>query len=146
MLWELIMNYDALVNENVNRNAFFLEQFEKWLKDKNLSARTIKHHMNNVDLYINDYLNYYEVTLMEDGVIGVEMFFRDWFVRKCAWTSESSIRATATSIKKFYECMMMLGFVKKKNYELLTNTLKKNMNKYIDNFIEYEMELVDEWF
>ena len=139
------MNYDKLVNENVNRNVLFLEQFEKWLKNKKLSDRMIRNHLNNVDLYINDYLNYYEITLMEDGVTGVEMFFMDWFVRKCAWTSESSIRATATSIKKFYECMMKLGFVKKKNYELLANILKKNMNKYIDNFIEYEMEFADEW-
>lgn len=140
------MNYDKLVNENVNRNVLFLEQFEKWLKNKKLSDRMIRNHLNNVDLYINDYLNYYEITLMEDGVTGVEMFFMDWFVRKCAWTSESSIRTTATSIKKFYECMMKLGFVKEKNYELLANILKKNMNKYIDNFIEYEMEFADEWF
>lgn len=34
----------------------------------------IRNHLNNVDLYINDYLNYYEITLMEDGVTGVEMF------------------------------------------------------------------------
>lgn len=38
------------------------------------------------------------------------------------------------------------GICKKKNYELLANILKKNMNKYIDNFIEYEMEFADEWF
>ena len=78
------MNYDKLVNENVNRNVLFLEQFEKWLKNKKLSDRMIRNHLNNVDLYINDYLNYYEITLMEDGVTGVEMFFMDWFVRKCS--------------------------------------------------------------
>ena len=65
------MNYDKLVNENVNRNVLFLEQFEKWLKNKKLSDRMIRNHLNNVDLYINDYLNYYEITLMEDGVTGV---------------------------------------------------------------------------
>ena len=29
------MNYDKLVNENVNRNVLFLEQFENGLKIKN---------------------------------------------------------------------------------------------------------------
>lgn len=42
---------------------------------------------------------------MEDGINSVYNFFNDWFINKCLWSSENSIKETASSIKKFYECM-----------------------------------------
>ena len=140
------MNYDLLVEKNTKRNKKYLNGFRKWLDDKKLSDRTIKRHISNIDLYINIYLAYYEITLAEEGAFGVDRFLSDWYIRKCLDSSKSGIRSTAASIKKFYEYMKDLGLVKASDYEWLVNTLKKNMNKYINNYIKYESQFIDEWF
>ncbi len=68
-------NYEKDLKENEKRNEKFLKVFEDWLKEKNLSPKTIKNHLSNADFYINDYLTYYEVTKMEEGLSSVDSFF-----------------------------------------------------------------------
>lgn len=56
-------NYNAWekkVEENHKRNEKFIKEFESWLIQKNLAKKTIRKHLNNASLYINDYLNYYD--------------------------------------------------------------------------------------
>ncbi len=76
-------NYEDNVIENRKRNDNFLNEFEKYLKKNKLSDKTIRNHVSNVDLYINEFLNYYDVTKMEDGMFEIGMFLGDWYVRKC---------------------------------------------------------------
>ena len=45
-----------------------------------------------MEFFLNDYLNYYEPTKMEDGTALVYDFLSDWFIRKCMWSSESSLK------------------------------------------------------
>ena len=71
-------------------------EFEQWLAEKNLGDKTIRKHLSNIDLYINDFLNYYEITKMEDGIGMAFMFLDDWFIRKCLWSSKTSIKDTKT--------------------------------------------------
>ena len=52
------MDYDLKLKENIKRNEKFIDEFEKWLIEKKLSDKTINKHLNNIDLYINNYLNY----------------------------------------------------------------------------------------
>ena len=49
------------IEENKKRNKKFMKEFEEYLKEKNLKDKTIKKHLSNVDLFINDYLNYYDI-------------------------------------------------------------------------------------
>ena len=60
-------DYDKKVEENRKRNEKYIKEFEKWLNEKDLVKKTVRKHLNNVDLYINDYLNYYEVHEMQHG-------------------------------------------------------------------------------
>ena len=39
-------------------NAKLLDEFALWLQASNLKEETIKQHVNNIDLYINEYLLY----------------------------------------------------------------------------------------
>lgn len=71
---------------------------------------------------------------MEDGLISVDSFFDDWFIRKCLWASAYSIKTTAASIKKLYECMTEKGFVAKKDYDILCEELKENMDSYLKSY------------
>ena len=118
------------------------------MDDQKLTDKTIRKHLSNVDLYINNYLNYYEVTNMEYGVSMVYSFLNDWFIRKCMWSSVTSIKETAASIKKFYQCMSEKGYIKNEDYIFLCKEIKSHMDEFIDSFIEYyqdDDEDLEEW-
>lgn len=128
------------IEEKVKRNKKFLEEFKSWLKNKGLAEKTINSHVDNAELYIDDYLVYYEGATAEEGVGLVFMFLNDWFIRKCMWSSASSIKSTASSIKKFYQFMCENGYVEKSDYNKLCNEIKENMDTFIDSLNEYENE------
>jgi site-specific recombinase XerD len=131
-------DYDKKVELNIERNKKFLEEFEKWLVEKKISKKTIKNHLNNIDLFINSYLNYYDINKMEEGVSMAYEFLDGWFIEKCAWSSKSSIKTTASSIKKFYQCMSELGYVKKEDYKELCDELKDGMEVFLDSMDSYD--------
>ena len=58
-------NIEKKIKENQTRNKKFIKEFEEWLKEKSLSDKTIKKHISNVDIFINDYLNYYDIEIIE---------------------------------------------------------------------------------
>ena len=81
-------DYEIKLEENTKRNEKYIKEYEKWLIEKNLTNKTIKKHLDNIDLYINDYLNYYDVIKVEEGIHSVYSFFKRWFIRKCLWASK----------------------------------------------------------
>lgn len=70
------------------------------MNKQGLANKIIKKHLENVDLFINDYLNYYEIIKAEDGLDEVFVFLEGWFIEKCMWSSKNSLKETVTSIKK----------------------------------------------
>ena len=61
--------YKKEKNEIVKKNEVYLNEFKKWLTDKGLVSKTIDKHLENVEFYINEYLNYYEPTEMKKDVM-----------------------------------------------------------------------------
>lgn len=135
-----MFDYDIKVEENIKRNKKYIKEFEKWLNNKGLVKKTIRKHLNNVDLYINDYLNYYDITKVEDGINEIDTFFSDWFIRKCMWSSKTSIKETAASIKKFYQCMSEHNYINKEDYKILCEEIKDNMEFWLESLEEYDNE------
>lgn len=62
------MDYEIKMNKNVKRNEKYLNGFKKWLNKKGFTNKTIKKHLSNTDLFINDYLNYYDIVKAENGL------------------------------------------------------------------------------
>ncbi len=120
------------IEENKKRNKKFMKEFEEYLKEKNLKDKTIKKHLSNVDLFINDYLNYYDIETPEEGINSVYSFLSGWFIEKCMWATVYTTKETAASIKKFYACMSEKGYVKKEDYKELCEELKDNMDEILD--------------
>ena len=120
------------VERNVKRNEKFISEFENLLNEKGLAKKTIRKHVNNASLYINDYLNYYDVIKMEEGVHYVHGFLDGWFIEKCLWSSKNSIKETAASIKKLYECMSEKVYLKQEEYKKLCREIKDNMDEYLE--------------
>lgn len=130
-------DYELKEQKNTKRNEKFINEFEVWLRNSGVTDKTINKHIANIDLYLNDYLNYYDIYKMEEGVSRVYGFLNDWFIRKCLWSSVSSIKTTAASIKKFYKCMCELNHIKEDEYNDLCRTLKDNMDDFIDSYNEF---------
>ena len=127
------------LKENTKRNEDYLKMFEKSLEEKQLTTKTIRKHVSNIDFYLNDYLTYYdEIIKMEDGTQYTGSFLGDWFIRKAIWASKSSIKEMASSLKKFYEYMSALGFVKISDYQEMCYEIKDNMDLYLENLEDYD--------
>lgn len=127
-----MMDYDEKVEENEKRNEKYINEFENWLTEKGLAAKTIKKHLNNVDLYINMYLNYYDITKAEEGMNQIYSFLNGWFIEKCLWSSRNSLKETAASIKKFYQYMSENNYVSSEDYKDMCILIKDNMNDFLE--------------
>ena len=95
--WKITKNYKK---KNEKRNKKYLNAFENYLKNQGLTTKTINKHLSNVDFYLNDYLNYYDIIKMEDGVSEINMYLGDWFIRKCLWSSKTSIKRKRCQYKE----------------------------------------------
>lgn len=131
-------NIEKKIKENQTRNKKFIKEFEEWLKEKSLSDKTIKKHLSNVDLFINDYLNYYDVETAEEGINSVYSFLSGWFIEKCMWATPYTTKEEAASIKKFYAYMSEKGYVEKEDYKFLCEELKDSMDEILDTLEAFD--------
>ena len=131
-------NIERKIKENQTRNKKFIKEFEEWLKEKSLSDKTIKKHLSNVDLFINDYLNYYDVETAEEGINSVYSFLSGWFIEKCMWATPYTTKEEAASIKKFYAYMSEKGYVEKEDYKFLCEELKDSMDEILDTLEAFD--------
>lgn len=126
------------IEENQKRNKKFLKEFEEYLKEKKLTDKTIKKHLSNVDLFINEYLNYYDIETPEEGITSVYSFLSGWFIEKCMWATPYTTKEEAASIKKFYAYMSEKGYVEKEDYKFLCEELKDNMDEILDTLEAFD--------
>lgn len=129
--------YEERVRINKKKNEQYLQEFSKYLENEGLSVKTINKHINNVEFYINTYLNAYVPKDMRDGCIGIGMYLGDWFIRKTTWASKNSIKENAASIKKFYKCMLELNHISISEYENVCLDIKTEMKIWIERVEEY---------
>ena len=136
-----MLDYDKKIEENRKRNEKYIKEFEEWLNEKGLVVKTIRKHLNNVDLYINDYLNYYDVIKVEEGMEEIYSFFDDWFIEKCLWASRSSLKEIASSTKKFYQYMSENNYVSVENYKDMCIFIKENMDEFLEQLDAFDNEI-----
>ncbi|NLC03038.1 MAG: recombinase [Tissierellia bacterium] len=128
-------DYEQKCNEIRMRNEIYLEELQKDLLNSGLKEKTIRRHIRNVDFYINTYL------LMEEPlemISGTEDFYMDgflgnFFIRKCMWSTPSTIKSNAVSIKKFYKSMLNRGYIDKSDYDEVTDTIMFNMDSWLED-------------
>ena len=95
-----------------------------------LSDKTIRKHMNNVAFFINDYMIYYNGANYEEVNEEINLFFSDFFIRKCMWSTPNSTKETVASLKKFYKSMVDHGRFEKEEYKLLCNIIKEEIENW----------------
>ena len=125
-------------------NKRLLKEFGAWLKSSGLKEKTIKNHVMNIDLYVNEFLLYEDVIEAKDGADYVDMFLGYWFIKKAMWASSASMRGNATSLKKFYTFMYEKGLIEKEDLDDLKATIKEEMPEWLDTLARYDDPSVDE--
>lgn len=113
-------------------NEQYLEWFRQDLEESGLKPKTIKNHIENMDLYLNDYLQYEDAYTMEEGIDKVNGFLGSWFIYKCIWSSPDSLRKCAASIKKFYKSMLARGKVSQEDYDFMVFMIKNDLHDWMD--------------
>lgn len=111
-------------------NDAYLDEFADWLEASGLKPQTINRHLSNTSFFLNEYLCDYEAAPMEDGMDYVGDFLGEFFIRKAMWSTPSTIRSTAASLKKFYKCMAELGYVPKKAIPVFNADIKAGLPEW----------------
>jgi intergrase/recombinase len=135
--------YEAACEEIREDNAKLLGNFEKWLQQKNLAAKTIHTHTENVDFYINEFLLYEDAVEAKDGSEEIGMFLGYWFVKKAMWASPAQIKSNAASLKKFYTFMNEQGEISGALLAELKKTIKEKMPEWIATMRRYDNPDID---
>lgn len=124
-------------------NKVLLDDFVTWMKDKGLTAATVKKHLDNIDFYINEFLLYEDSESAAEGVGGVGMFLGYWFIRKAMWANETSIRSNATSLRKFYDFMLGRGAVEPGAVKEMKERIKADLPEWLATLKRHEDPAVD---
>ena len=113
-------------------NAKLLVSFEQWLLAKGLGKKSITEHAKNADFYINTFLLYDEAIPANDGAWRMSSFLGDWFIRKALWSSRTSTKENAASLKKFYTFMLEKGKIDPDDLQELKEAIKEEMDEWLE--------------
>lgn len=129
-------------------NQRLLDHFESWMLSAGLKKATAQKHRQNIDFYINEFLLYESPMRASEGACEVGMFLGYWFIRKAMWANETSIKANATSLKRFYDFMNMRGEVDLEAVKDMKQRIKEDLPEWIATLRRYDdpsLETEDVW-
>lgn len=134
------MDYEKLEKECMKireENLAYLDMFEKDLVSSGIRDTTVKRHVSNVRFYLNTFLLHEDALCMRDGTKETDMYFGDFFIRRCAWSTPASIKSAACSLKKFYRCMAEHDLITPDDYQSLCNDIRDLMPVWLDLCEQY---------
>ncbi len=82
--------------------------------------------------------------LAADGADDVGMYLGYWFIRKAMWSGESSIKANAASLKKFYQFMFEEGHVSREDLDDLKDRIKEDLPEWLANSRRFDDPDIDD--
>jgi len=129
--------YEAECKKIRKNNNKLLNDFRAWLKASKLKHKTIRNHVNNVDVYINEFLLYEDAVEAKDGASEIGMFLGYWFIKKAMWSSSAQIKSNAASLKKFYTFLFEKDQIDKKDIDNLKVQIKEKMPEWIATLNRY---------
>jgi len=140
--------YERKCSSIREENMKLLDSFESWIRSHGLSEATVKKHRENIDFYINEFLLYEDPKRPAEGVDEIGMFLGYWFIRKAMWANETNIKATAASLKKFYDFMSERGEVDTEAVKDMKERIKDDLPEWIATVRRYDdpsVEAEDVW-
>ncbi len=126
-----IDNTEIEIKKVKEANQKYLDLFEKFLKEKKLSPKTIKIHLENIDFFINDFVADHYVEGFEQAHLYLEDFYA-YLIQKCIWATPPQIKGVAASLKKFYKCMLENNLISKLDYSETSDSIKIGLEYCLD--------------
>ncbi|MFM6409200.1 MAG: recombinase, partial [Microcystis sp.] len=68
----------------------------------------------------------------KDGVEMVGDFLGYWFIKKALWARQSSLKANAGRLKKFYTFLLEKGLIDKNDLRELKETIKEELSEWLE--------------
>ena len=103
------------------RNEAFLAVFREDLAQSGLSAKTIKKHDANVTFFLTEYsVRTYYSDSMEDSASAVNSFLCWYIPEKYIGNTKNLIKENATSLRKFFKCMVRHGYLSEEIYRKIS--------------------------
>lgn len=133
----MLIDYLDFSEQNEDTNHEYLLLFQEDLENAGLKQKNIYNHLSNADLSINDFSGNRMNVTMEEGVTTLGDFLGDYFIRKCMWSSPSTVKTTTASLKKFYKRMAKHGKIEKKGYDYVCRDIKESMAYWQECCAEY---------
>lgn len=133
--------YRARVHET---NIKYANDFSIWIGSKGLVEKTVDKHIGNVEFFVYEYLSDERLNKVNNATGSVDMFLGHWFIRKMSWSNESWIKTTASSLKKFYEFMLEMGYIEQREFDTLKLTIKKNLPVWLERVRCYRDPDIDD--
>lgn len=133
----MLMDYLDFSEQNEDTNHEYLLLFQEDLENAGLKQKNIYNHLSNADLSINDFSGNRMNVTMEEGVTMLGDFLGDYFIRKCMWSSPSTVKTTTASLKKFYKSMAKHRKIEKKDYDYVCRDTKESMEYWQESCKSY---------
>lgn len=133
----MLMDYLDFSEQNEDTNHEYLLLFQEDLENAGLKQKNIYNHLSNADLSINDFSDNRMNVTMEEGVTMLGDFLGDYFIRKCMWSSPSTVKTTTASLKKFYKSMAKHRKIEKKDYDYVCRDIKESMEYWQESCKSY---------
>ena len=126
------MQHNEIEKNLVAENKIILDEFRMALNTKQLSEKTIKSNIDNIDFFA-EYLKYYEPLegLSTSSAYDVNDFLGEWFPRKAMWASPSNVRSYISSFKKFFNWMVNEQKLPLEEYADLLSLIKEEKEAWL---------------
>ena len=118
-------------------NNELILDFKKLLKKAKLTTKTINNHVLNIDFFANDFLLRYEIIELKDGIIHIDTFLGDYYIRKTMWSSKSATNLYVASFKKFYTMLYEKDIITLKELNELKDLIKEEKKYWIEQVVDY---------
>lgn len=69
---------------------------------------------------------------MEEGCRRLDDFLGYFFIVKCMWSTPSTARSYAASLKKLYRCMLELGHIGRGSYGELLESIRLGRDEWVE--------------
>jgi site-specific recombinase XerD len=137
-------NYEEDCERIRKNNEKLVSKFIEWLSDSKLTQRTIQRHVENVEFYIDHYLLYDDLVEPEHGWEVISTFLGYWFIKKAMWADTTTLKQSATSLKKFYQFLQELGKISKDDFITFKKIIKEEMPDWLATMERYDDPSIDD--
>lgn len=115
----------------------YIDGFKKELRNQRLSDKVIKTHVNNAYFF---WYGYYVQQYFDNpfnSETSLEDFFGYYFIRKCLWSTENSLKTYLASLKKFYLFLYKENYIDEDKCATVLATLKCGKERWLEELYDY---------